>query len=180
MQQYAEVLVRANRTEKTNRAKKRILVLGALALLVVVVLSGCLMSRFPKSVSWSVIPFTLLFVLLVLWGVLCALERLQMEYEYAVSDQSITVDCIRAKKSRKQLLHLPLSRVTAFGMQKEPQKVSDHAVIDATGTPERKGTWYLDYHDEKGAARLLICPNEAALEILQRALRRVTPREDWK
>lgn len=180
MQQYAEVLVHANQTEKMNRSKKMIWGGGILAVAAVIALSAYFMGQFPQGMGWTVIPFTLLFVLLIAWGVLCALEGLQTEYEYAISDQSITVDCIRAKKRRKQMLHLPLSMVTAFGELKEPQPKTNRTLLDASGTPVRSGTWYLDYHNENGDARLILCPNDAALEILQRALRRVTVREGWK
>ncbi len=178
MQQYAEVLVRANKTEKIARNHKIIWGLGILALVVVIALSAYAMGQFPKGMGWTVIPFTLLLVLLVLWAVLSALEGQQFEYEYAVSDQSLTIDCIRAKKKRKQLLHLPLSNVTAFGGLQGSQQ-TDRTVVDASGTPVRCGIWYLDFHSENGDQRLLICPNESALEILKRALRRVMPREDW-
>ena len=178
MQQYAEVLVRANKTAKSKRTQKLIWGVGIFALLVVIALSAYAMGQFPKGMGWTVIPFTLLLILLVLWGVLCALEGQQFEYEYAVSDQSLTIDRIRAQKNRKQLLHLPLSSVSAFGELKGEHS-SDRLLIDATGTPVRSGTWYLDYHDEKGNQRLLITPSQQALEILKRALRRVMPREDW-
>lgn len=178
MQQYAETLVRANKTVKSARAQKLIWGGGIFAILVVIALSAYAMGQFPQGMGWTVIPFTLLLILLVLWGVLCALEGQQFEYEYAVSDQSLTIDRIRAKKNRKQLLHLPLSNVSAFGELKENHP-SDRVLIDATGTPVRSGTWYLDFHDEKGNQRLVITPNAQALEILKRALRRVMPREDW-
>lgn len=177
MQQYAEVLVRAHKTEKTARAKGCILAFGALLILGIVALTAYLMGLFPAGTGWSVLPFALLLCLLVAWGVLCALDNLHIEYEYAISDASITIDRIRAKKRRKQVLHLPLAQVTAFGEAKQPVEAS---ALDMTGTPAQNGTWYLDYRTENGPVRLLLCPNAAGLEILQRALRRVTVREGWQ
>ena len=173
MQQYAETTVRGSRTAAVIRKERTIFVLGLLAILAVIALSAYVMGQFPKGMGWSVVPFTLLLVLLVIWGVLCAWEGLRRDYEYAVSTESITVDCVIAQKRRKQLLHLELSRVTAYGEATATAPVQGRTVLDATGTPCRNGICYLDYMSEAGPCRLYICPNGPTLEILDRALRRV-------
>ena len=173
MQQYAETTVRGGRTEQIRKKEKAIFAVGILAVVLVVVLTAYVMGQFPRGMAWSVIPFTLLLILLTVWGVLCAWEGLRRDYEYAVSNESITVDCVIAQKRRKQLLHLELSRVTAYGTVSNVISVEGRTLLDATGTPCRAGIFYLDYQTETGPCRLYICPNQASLEILDRALYRV-------
>ncbi len=173
MQQYAETTVRGNRTSAIVRKERIIFILGIVALIAVVALSAYAMGQFPKGMGWSVLPFALFLVLLIIWGVLCAWEGLRREYEYAVSTESITVDCVIALKRRKQLLHLELSRVTAYGEADRPDSVHGRTVLDATGTPCHAGIRYLDYTSDAGPCRVYICPNGQTLEILDRALRRV-------
>lgn len=176
MQQYAEVLVRAQ-PKRAKAVKTAVFLLGALMMMAIVAMTIYVMGFFSVMMRWSVLPFTILLCLLTTWGILTALEQLRIEYEYAISDASITVDRIRAKKRRKQILHLSLSCVTAFGRQTERLPLAQK-ILDVTGTPEDEGVWYLDYRTERESVRLFFCPDAAGLEILKRALRRVMSRED--
>ncbi len=92
------------------------------------------------------------------------LTGLSIEYEYIVTNGSIDIDKIIAKRKRKRIITIESKSITSFGEFKNaPELKSEHKkVIVHDGIEENK--FYADAKTQKfGQVRLIFSPNEKTI-----------------
>lgn len=162
MDSFVEQLVKKKR-KGTDRAKTVMIIL-----LTILVPVGCGALAYVITAYLIYVAFFLLLVMIyVCWYYITSQS---LEYEYAVTNNNITVDKIIAKRRRKRVLSIDISEFNAFG------KISDESFAN-----KKFAKYYLaaeDIDDEntyaavftstaRGTCVLLFTPNDKVIEAMR-------------
>jgi hypothetical protein len=104
-------------------------------------------------------------------------RRLNLEYEYIVTNGEMDVDKIMGRRSRKRLLTVDCRNFDIlapyspeFRAEYESQTIA--ATVDVSSHPEAPGRWFAVFHAKDGKRTLLIFePNEKMLDAFRKYIR---------
>lgn len=104
------------------------------------------------------------------WGVLLLFRRLNLEFEYIVTNGEMDVDKIMGRTTRKRLLTVDCRNFDILAPYKEEYR-SEYtsqtivSTIDVSSHPQAPGRWFAIFHAKDGLRTLLIFePNEKMLD----------------
>jgi hypothetical protein len=118
---------------------------------------------------WFLGGFGLLPASGAVWGILALFRRLDLEFEYIVTNGEMDVDKIMGRRSRKRLFTVDCRAFDILAPYKEEylREIGPAATtnrIDVSGHPQSPGRWFAVYNAKEGARTLLIFePNEKML-----------------
>jgi hypothetical protein len=126
------------------------------------------------------IPISMLLPMSVIgagWGVVILCRRLDLEFEYIVTNGEMDVDKIIGRRSRKRMFTVdcrifdilaPLK--PEYSSEYESQTITN--VIDVSSGPNAPDCWFAIFNAKDGARTLLVFePNEKMLEAFRRYIR---------
>ena len=168
MDNFCEQLVVREKTG-SDRSKYIVTLAGGVIVTVLLVITAFLMMNIPLMT----------FAGLVLavgagYGTYFLTQDMQVEYEYTYTNGELDIDKIIAKKKRKSMLSVSISKFTDFGKYTEdtPEETEDMTIVIASSNISSK-EYYADFsHEEYGDTRLVFCPDEKMLENIVRSLPR--------
>jgi len=103
------------------------------------------------------------------WGMIILFRRLDLEFEYIVTNGEMDVDKIMGRRSRKRLFTVDCRSFDILAPCKEEYRneIESKTItnrIDVSSHPRAPGRWFAVYNSEDGARTLLIFePNEKML-----------------
>jgi hypothetical protein len=103
------------------------------------------------------------------WGMIVLVRRLDLEFEYIVTNGEMDVDKIMGRRSRKRLFTVDCRAFDILApykeeYQKEIESRSITSRIDVSSHPGADGRWFAVYNGRDGVRTLLIFePNEKML-----------------
>lgn len=159
---FVEHMVRQRPTGKLIAQK----MLLAMAAVVVAVLPMIISILFPVDLM-SLLPMTLIGAG---WGLLILFRRMNLEFEYIVTNGEMDVDKIMGRTTRKRLLTVDCRTFDILAPYKEEyrneftsQTIANR--IDVSSHPQAPGRWFAVFHAKDGVRTLLIFePNEKILD----------------
>ncbi|MBE6915113.1 MAG: hypothetical protein E7471_00545 [Ruminococcaceae bacterium] len=111
--------------------------------------------------------------------------RMNVEYEYTLLEQDLTVDRIRNRSGRRLVVWADVKTFDVFGPISHPQmeewKKRVQNVHDARGDTETNDGWFAVFPNQKGGGKnlLLFQPNEKMLQgLLKQVSKTVVLKED--
>ena len=157
---YSEKLVAKIPTWKTVLAKTGIVLAAAAVIVFAVMTLFTLRSAFGYFFAFVVVGAG--------YGAYYLVRILNTEYEYIIVNDSMDIDKITAKASRKTLLTVDLHTVEEYGEADERAfsrlKDMDFAKVqDFTSHVQAPGRWYLIYSDNGNRSMLFLEPNDKML-----------------
>jgi hypothetical protein len=111
------------------------------------------------------------------WGMIVLFRRLNLEFEYIVTNGEMDVDKIMGRRSRKRMFTVDCRNFDILAPVKpeyrnEYESRSITSKIDVSGHADAPGRWFAVYNSKDGARTLLIFePNEKMLEAFKRYIR---------
>jgi hypothetical protein len=126
------------------------------------------------------IDLTMLFPFTIVgagWGMIILFRRLNLEFEYIVTNGEMDVDKIMGRRSRKRLFTVDcrlfdiLAPYTPdFRNEYSSQAIS--SVVDVSSHPDAPGRWFAIFNAKDGKRTLLIFePSEKMLDAFKRYIR---------
>jgi hypothetical protein len=115
-------------------------------------------------------PFMLLPVFGAVWGMTILWHRLDLEFEYIITNGEMDVDKIMGRRSRKRLFTVDCRTFDILAPCKEEYRneIESQSVtcrIDVSSHPGAPGRWFAVYNAKDGARTLLIFePNDKMLD----------------
>lgn len=106
-------------------------------------------------------------------GVYFNVQNFYVEYEYAFTNGELDIDKIIAKKKRKHLISVNVAKFSAFGKYLDDTDDSGDMTLIIASSNIASEEYYADFPDEEyGNTRLVFCPNEDMLEVINKSLPR--------
>lgn len=111
-------------------------------------------------------PLILIVTVGVVYLLYILLTGFNVEYEYTITNGSLDIDKIIAKRKRMGLITVEVKDFTAFGSYDEADDSFGGTTVLTMGGEE--DTYYADFTDEKlGEVRLVFSPDEKVLECIK-------------
>lgn len=170
MDNFAEQIVKRNMTKSEKSKRSAVLVCGVIVTILLTV-AAMLMLASP------LIAFAgLVFAAGAGYGTYFYVQNTDVEYEYTFTNGELDIDKIIAKKRRKSLVSIDISKFADFGRYEDSTEETDDMTVVIASNNIAQQEYYADFpHEEYGSTRLIFCPNEKMLEninkFLPRALR---------
>ncbi len=156
MDTYSEQLVK--KISSSSDGMKKILILAGGVILAIVLL----------VVTFTVTPFALLAVAVVVYGIYWFMSSINVEYEYIVTNGCVDIDKIISQRKRVNLISVDAKAFTDFGNYDGQD--FDGTVISAIGGEYPR--MYADFTSSQyGNTRLVFSPDEKTLECIRPYLR---------
>ena len=156
MDTYSEQLVKKTMTSMDSLKKTLFFVGGVILAIVFLIL------------TFTLSPFMLFAVAIVIYGIYWLMTGTNVEYEYIVTNGEIDIDKIISQRKRVNLLSVSAKEITNFGVYEDQN--FDGTTISAIGGEEQ--LMYADFKSSKyGECRLVFAPNEKTLESIKPFLR---------
>jgi hypothetical protein len=114
--------------------------------------------------------FAMVFVFGAGWGMIILLRRLDLEFEYSITNGEMDVDKIMGRRSRKRLFTVDCRSFDILAPCKDEYRgeVESQTItrrIDVSSHPQSPGRWFAVYSAKDGVRTLLIFePNEKMLK----------------
>ncbi len=159
MDTYAEQLV-IKQTNSSDQMKKLGIAAGGILLIAVLL-----------YVTIYIMPIAILAAVGAAYGAFWLLKGMNIEYEYTVTNGSLDIDKIIAKRKRVTLLSVDVKEFTDFGNYFSQNDNFEGTTILAVGDEEKP--FFADFKNEQyGTARLIFSPNEKILQCIKPYLSR--------
>lgn len=154
MDTYAEQLV-IKQTNSSDQMKKFGIAAGGILLITVLL-----------YITIFIMPIAILAVIGVAYGAFRLLRGMNIEYEYTVTNGSLDIDKIIAKRKRVTLLSVDVKEFTDFGNYFSHNDNFEGITVLAVGGEEEP--LFADFKNEQyGTARLIFSPNEKILQCIK-------------
>ncbi len=165
MDNFAEQLVKRNETS-SDRTKRILTAVGGTAGTVVLALFGFLTLGNPLL---SLIGFIL--AVGAGYGTFFLVQSSHVEYEYAFTNGELDIDKIIAKKRRKSLLSIEVSKFTDFGKYNDDLEETAEMTVVISSDNIASHEYYADFqHEYYGLTRLVFSPDDRMLDNMKRFL----------
>lgn len=170
MDNFAEQLVKRNMT-KSEKTKRSVMLVGGVMITILLTVGAMLMLAAP------IIAFAgLLFAAGAGYGTYFYVQNTDVEYEYTFTNGELDIDKIIAKKRRKSLVSVDISKFADFGKYEDSSEETDDMTVVIASNNIANQEYFADFpHEEYGSTRLIFCPDERMVEninkFLPRALR---------
>ena len=165
MDHFAEQLVKKQQGSAAKTRYMALLICGILLVIAIVLLSLVLGA-----------PLTFVGFLLaaaVGYGIYFKLQEMDVEYEYTFTNGELDVDKIIAKKKRKEMLTVNVSKFSEFSRYSDDLPETEDMTVVIASDNIASNEYYADFeHDEYGKTRLIFSPNEKMIENIKTALPR--------
>lgn len=153
MDTYAEQLV-IKQTNSSDQMKKFGIIAG-----------GILITGLLIFVTIYYMPIAIIAAAGAAYGAYWLLTGMNIEYEYIVTNGSLDIDKIIAKRKRVTLLSVDVKEFTDFGSYVSHNDNFEGTTILAVGDEE---PYFADFKNEQyGMARLIFSPNEKILQCIK-------------
>lgn len=157
---FAEQLVK--KSQNSSDSMKKVLILASGGAIVALLL----------YVSFFITPFALLLVAGAVYVLYMLVIGLNIEYEYTVTNGSLDIDKIIAKRKRVSMISVDVKDFTAFGNFEDSDDDFSGTTILTTGIDKvdeiEKPSYYADFnHESYGEVRLVFSPNEKVIECIK-------------
>lgn len=157
---FAEQLVK--KSQNSSDSMKKVLILAGGGVIVALLL----------YVSFFVTPLALLLVAGAVYALYMLLIGLNIEYEYTVTNGTLDIDKIIAKRKRVSMISVDVKEFTAFGSFDDADDDFSGTTILTTGIDNvdevEKPAYYVDFtHESYGEVRLVFSPDEKVLECIK-------------
>lgn len=165
MDNFAEQLVKKNETSAEKTKRTLITVFGIVGT-VIFIAFGLLMIGNP-------ILSLLGFLLAVGAGYLTFnnIQSSYVEYEYTFTNGELDIDKIIAKKKRKSLISVEVSKFTAFGRYSEDLDEPENMTVVISSDDIASHEYYADFqHEDYGLTRLVFAPDERMIGNIKKFL----------
>ncbi len=151
MDVFCEYMVKRRRTFKDS-----ILVSGIIA--VAVFLSMIVLPL-------RLLGLELLIVVGIIYGAINLIRRMDIEYEYILTNSILDIDKIMSKKTRKRVMSIDFEDIEDCGPANGIKVGTDSAVkiLDFTGDIKAKNVYYVDFSKEMIKYRVFFQPNAKIL-----------------
>ncbi|MDR0326134.1 MAG: DUF6106 family protein [Oscillospiraceae bacterium] len=141
---------------------------------VIVALLPLILEAFTGIPLGMIMPFTIVGAG---WGMLILFRRLNLEFEYIVTNGEMDVDKIMGRNSRKRIMTVDCRNFdilapykTDYRGEYESQAIT--TVVDVSSHTEAPGRWFAIFHAKDGKRTLLIFePSERMLEAFRMYIR---------
>ena len=128
----------------------------------------------PPESQGRLLLYTPLTLAVSIFGVVMLLRRMNIEYEYILTNGELDVDKIIGRRSRKRLINSAncrnfdiLTPVTAKSLHH--YKNNRYKSMDVSSSPDAANLWFAVFNGKKGAKIALIFePNEKMLEQIKK------------
>lgn len=118
-----------------------------------------------------IFPLTFILAAGAIYAIYLLLTGLNIEYEYTVTNGTLDIDKIIAKRKRINMISADVKDFTAFGNYSDSDDVFTGTTVIAAGGVEK--SYYADFTDEtNGSVRLVFSPNEKILDCIRPYLSR--------
>lgn len=168
MDNFAEQLVK-KQLSGSERTKKMLTIVGGI-LITLILVAGSVLMLGQGFVSF----IGLLLAVGSGYGTFFLVQNMEVEYEYTFTNGELDIDKIIAKKKRREMLSVSISKFTDFGKYdgETPEETDDMTVVLATSNIVSE-EYYADFpHEEYGSTRLVFCPDEKMLGNIKKSLPR--------
>lgn len=165
MDNFAEQLVKKNETASEKTKRTLITVLGIIGTIIFVVL-GIITLGNPVL---SLLGF--LLAAAAGYGTFRVIQSSYVEYEYAFTNGELDIDKIIAKKKRKSLISVEVSKFTAFGRYNEDLDEPEDMTVVISSDNIASHEYYADFqHSDYGMTRLVFAPDERMINNIKKFL----------
>ena len=167
MDNFAEQLVRRNMT-KSEKSKRSLMLAGGVIITILLTAAAMLMLARP------LIAFAgLIFAAGAGYGTYFYVQNTDVEYEYTFTNGELDIDKIIAKKRRKSLVSIDISKFADFGKYADSSEETEEMTVVIASNNIAQQEYFADFpHEEYGSTRLIFCPDEKMLENINRFLPR--------
>jgi hypothetical protein len=158
MDRYVEQIV-AKKAESKDAAARFMLVVGGSLLAAALVFFGLVF-----------FPYLIMFSFGAMWLTWFLLQSTYIEYEYIVTNDEMDIDKIIARKKRKRLITIKISKAEEWGEYAAGKAETATVTVQAHDCGY-KNLWYIvTHHEAHGKTAVLFSPNRAVLEAVNKAV----------
>ncbi|MGN1481108.1 hypothetical protein [Porcipelethomonas sp.] len=154
MDTYSEQLVK--KCENSSDQMKKIgIIVGGIAVILILLF-----------VTIYIMPIAIIAACGAAYGAYWLLTCQNVEYEYTVTNGSIDIDKIIARRKRVSMISVDVKDFTDFGDYRQANDNFRGTTVMAMGDEEEP--YFADFHSEKyGETRLVFSPNEKVLNCIK-------------
>lgn len=165
MDHFAEQLVKKQQGSGAKTRYMLLMVCGILLTLALIVLS---------LIAGAPLTFVgFLLAAAVGYGTYFKMQGMYIEYEYTFTNGELDVDKIIAKKKRKEMLTVNVSKFSEFGRYSEDLPETKEMTVVIASDNIASNEYYADFtHEEYGETRLIFSPDEKMIENIKTSLPR--------
>jgi len=159
MDRFVEQII-AKKTEPRDAAMRIVLVMGG----------SLLAAAFALVAVLFLITYLFMFSIAAMWLTWFLLQGTYIEYEYIVTNDELDIDKIIARKKRKRLITIKISKAEEWGEYAAGKGESATVTVQAHDCGY-KNLWYIvTHHQTHGKTAVLFSPNRAILEAVNKAV----------
>lgn len=156
---FAEQLVKKSQNSSDSMKKTLLLAGGGVVVALLILLS-------------FLIPLVLILAAGAVYAIYILLTQLNIEYEYTITNGTLDIDKIIAKRKRVSMISVDVKNFTAFDSYLSVDDDFSGTTVLTTGTngenEEENEPYYADFKsDVYGDVRLIFSPNENVLECIR-------------
>ena len=164
MDNFAEQLVKKNETASEKTKRTLITVLGIVGTLIFVAVGILTLGSILSLLGF-------LLAVAIGYGTFSVIQSSYVEYEYAFTNGELDIDKIIAKKKRKPLISVAVSKFTAFGRYSENIDEPDNMTVVISSDNIASHEYYADFqHEDYGLTRLVFAPDSRMLDNIKKFL----------
>ena len=180
---YLEYLIKRKPSGKQVAAKVALIAGASVLTLILIYLTLVLGAIVGPAARQMVFTFGPLLILGAWYGVYLVNNMLNIEYEYILTNSSLDIDKVLAKKGRKSFVSFDFKDITICAPVDDNMHNADYKnvkpekVYDAIGNPAMGNVYYVDYTENGSRVRVLFQPTS---KMLRAGDARYRPRRDGK
>lgn len=153
--------------EKKKTLKDRVKQLGIILLAIVLV-------ELLLVFNGLLFGFGFILIVGVIYGAVWLFKRVNIEYEYILTNSILDIDVIYARSSRKRIQSVDIKNVETFGRAGE-EISADVKEIDLSGDITASDVFFFEYVKNGERVRIYFQPNQKILSGLHSVAPRVVP-----
>lgn len=163
--------------KKKPGAKEILIKVGIVvaALFLTVILLGVLFALTQSGIP-AVFSIGFLLIALMWYVAILLMGKLNLEFEYTLTNSEIDIDKIMSKRGRKRIASFDFKNIYICANIRDNMHKHDYEnteliskTFDVSGDKSRGGVYFVDYEDEKnGRTRILFQPPQKMLDSIKR------------
>lgn len=171
---YMEYLIKRKPSGKQMAAKIALIVGGVLVSLILIYLTMFFGMVVNAAMRQMVFTFGPLLILGAWYGVYLVMNMINIEFEYILTNSSLDIDKVLAKKGRKPFVSFDFKNITICARvddnmhNSDYKKVTPDKVYDAIGNPDMGNVYFVDYTEEGSRVRVLFQPTGKMIDMARR------------
>ena len=171
---YMEYLIKRKPSGKQTAAKVALITGGVLVSLILLFLTMAFGAVVGSAMRSMVFTFGPLLIAGAWYGVYLVMNMINIEFEYILTNSSLDIDKVLAKKGRKPFVSFDFKNITICARVDDNMHNADYKnitpdkVYDAIGNSAMGNVYFVDYTEDGSRVRVLFQPTAKMIDMARR------------